>query len=177
MRYNIDKIYFIEFKSNGQRLWKIDVENKDDEFIDGILYGCLFLLKQKPDHQVSFTYANHGDDKLYEAQINSVDYLCSMGSVIVKFHETLKPLNSRIYDLYQGYLNDPTEEGKVNLVWLNGPEFFHGLFMILDMIEMPYEQVVLHKPVQYTHHLNGVRQHNVEIQGLTASNLEAIISK
>lgn len=177
MRYNIDKIYFVEFKSNGQRLWKIDVENKDDEFIDGLLYGCLFLLKQKPNHQVIFTYVNHRDDKLYEASINSVDEVCSMGSVVVKFHAAMKPLNSHIYDVYQVYLNDPSEEGKVNLLWLNGPEFFQGLFTILDMIQMPYEKVVLHNPVQYTHHLNGVRQHNVEIQGLTASNLEAIISK
>ena len=132
-------------------------------------------MKEKPDHQVSFAYSRYQDDKLYEDSINSVDDLHSMGSVIMKIHQSIKPLNRRIYNLYQVYLNDPSEEGKVNLVWLNGPEFFQALFMISDMIQMPYEKVVLHKPVQYTHHLNGVDEHNIEIQGLVAPEVEQII--
>ena len=127
------------------------------------------------------SYTKYNDDRLYEKQIRTVEEINDLGSVLVQLHQTIESVkvNIRVADVYQILLRDVTRQDQVNL-GLVKLEFFQGLFTILDLIKMPYEKVLLHKPVMYTYIARpyyALKLYNFDIQGLNLPNIEDIVRK
>ena len=182
MRTEIKTINSVELRTDSnQSIWKLDTKDRDEDFVDGLLYGSLFLLQQNPGHHIAITYSKWKDDRLYEKQIRTVEEIDDLGSVLAQLHKTIGSvkINTRMSDVYQILLRDVTRQDQVNIAFVN-LEFFQGLFTILDLIKMPYEKVLLHKPVMYTYIAEPYyarKLYNFDIQGLNLPNIEDIVRK
>ena len=182
MRIGGEIIYAVELRTDdNQSIWKLDIKDPEDdftdEFVDGILYGCLFVLKEIPGHHVVIMYRELGKAGVYEKQIRSVEDIYDLNGVFKVLHKDIRPTGIKSYDVYVVLLKDVDHDGKANEVHVY-PPFFQGLFTALNIIQMPYDKVVLHKPIMRSVAFSGiVNTVNYNIRGLNLPDLEDIIRR
>lgn len=151
------------------------MKNKEDDFNDGILYGSVILAISLPDHQLIVKYFDQ--DVFTEKRIRVIEDILEILSIGIVPHVKLGTIMKR-YDSYIISLKDMAQEGKVNVAYPNDAKFFQGLFTMLDVIHMPYEQVLLHKPIMLSVKYGGhVKRVDYNIEGLTLPIMEEIMPK
>ena len=157
----------IKLVNDKTTVWQINKSNnkQDKEFVDGFLYGGLFLLNDLPSHyfveETRFARGLYIYSVLDNLKINR-DFL---GHTYIPLAE-IQDNNDIIAGYYTVWLRDPMEEGEANSVTFKSPPFLQGLFTVLDLAKIPYERVVLHKPIK-----DGI---TYNVQGLNLPNLKDI---
>ena len=167
----------LELKTNDNRsIWKLPMRYKEDEFNNGILYGSVIVANRLPDQQLIIRYFD--DDVFVEKRILVLEDIRELFSIMFSPHVKLG-FAMKVYDVYIISLKDISQEDKVNVAYPNDPKFFQGLFTMLDVINMPYEQVLLHKPILRS--VDGrfltVKRVDYNIVGLTLPTIEEIMPK
>lgn len=177
MALGIKFIESLELKSNDDRsIWKLQMKDKEDDFNDGILYGSVILANSLPDHQLIVKYLDE-TDIFTEKRIRVLEDIHNILSISIVPHVKLGTV-MKLYDVYIISLKDISQEGKVNVAYPNDPKFFQGLFTMLDVIHMPYEQILVHKPIMRSVKYGGeVKRVDYNIVGLTLPTIEEVIPK
>lgn len=167
----------IELITNTGSIWKFeDPALLTKEFVSGFLYGGMFLLKQLPvESDPYFTIRNTFFDtalKKYDVppiRIHSVSQLHNFANFrsaeLDKVQANVKKYMN-VPGKYAVMLHDPRYEDVFDLFYVESLVFFQGLFTALNIGNIPYETVILHKPIK-----DGVAYN---IQGLNLPNLEDI---
>ena len=155
----------IKLTTGGKTVWSLSVGIGRDEFIEGFLYGGLFILKQMPSHYFIVESKFPRDETPYR----SVDELRNNFDFL--FH-TYVPLNEAevqtedglLPGYYTFWLRDPDQDGEANCVFVKSPLFLQGLFTALKAAGVPYERVLLHKPIKdgLTYDIEGLRLPKLE---------------
>lgn len=163
----------------GINVWTLDTRNKSEDFIHGLIYGSIYLFERLIEWRVFFTRQTEDEqfvDGLEELgdSFNFIDNLMiPLQEVILRAGDRTKP------NYYTVWLRNPEnnhpdniandgdpELGLANLVSVKSVDFFQGLFTALNSQNVPYERVVLHKPIK-----DGVAYN---IQGLNLPDLKDI---
>ena len=135
----------ISLMSNDKVVWTLEVIS--NEFIAGFLYGGLFILKQLPNHHFIIQYA------FSRVSYNNVDELQNNFSSLRRTHIPLYEAQILTADVlsadhYIFWLRDPDFSYEGNLVSVKSLLFLQGLFTALHLARIPYERVLLHKPIR-----------------------------
>lgn len=132
----------------------------NEEFVTGFLYGGLFILNQLPQHYF-----------ILENKFPHLEYKFSRLNVIRDrmgfFNELHVPLNNikaytkdnTIDGHFSFWLLDPSIDNTANMANTVSSDFFRGLFTVLNVAHIPYEKVVLYKPIK-----DGVTYNIVDLQ-------------
>lgn len=149
----------IELLTNTSSVWKLeDPALLTKEFVGGFLYGGMFLLKELPEEsEPYFTVRNTFYDtalKKYDVpplRINSVsqlhDFADFRSAELDKVQANVKKYMN-VAGKYALMLYDPRYDDEFNLLYFEWPVFLQGLFTILNAGNIPYDKVVLHKPMK-----------------------------
>lgn len=168
MRADIKAIESIELRTDDYEIiWELDTKDRTENFVVGSLYGCLFLLHKNPGYQITILLSKFNNDILYGAHITDVEDIKNFSSVLSELHQNIEAIqiNTELINVYQIFLRDVAQEGKANFATVN-VDFFQGLFTMLNAANIPYDQVLLHKPIK-----DGIAYN---IQGVNLPHLEEI---
>lgn len=159
----------IKLVTGKTTVWDINKSNnrQDREFVDGLLYGGMFLLNELPSHyfieETRVPWGKYFYNGVGELKNNRHFFGHTFVPLVEAEAQTEDDMMAGYYTVW---LRDPMEEGEANSVTFMFPSFLQGLFTALDLAKVSYNRVVLHKPIK-----DGVAYN---IQGLNLPDLKDI---
>lgn len=158
----------ISLHTRAKTLWSISSTNND--FVDGFMYGALFIIRGVDQYYFAVRAFNPPIMGMFRNLDTLKDFAQFIYHTFVPLHEAaVQTEDAPDEDNYVVWLRDPTEEGEANLIATPSAEFFQGLFTALNAAGIPYQHVVLHKPIR-----NG---QNFDIGGLQLPTLQEFATR
>lgn len=155
----------IELLIRQSSIWKFTHNNVSDiHFRLGFLYGGMFILNRIPStSDPRFVVYDHHNTLLTEyytiIDMDNTGYIYT-SNMNIPLYEIKAATKDELYEI-EGYnqdhpdynpyvvsLLDPFDESKAVLFTTESSTFFQGLFTALNAVQIPYEKVVLHKPIR-----------------------------
>ena len=166
--FNIASVRLVDFNNNN--VWVLNTTNKSEDFIEGLIYGATYLYELLPEYTV---YVHQYE---YDQRVDILEDMFDFISASILLKEVPKYTYDAQPNYYTVWLRKPINThpdvqnvdrtAVANLVNVKSIDFFQGLFTALKSDDIPYERVVLHKPIK-----NGVAY---DIQGLNLPDLKDI---
>ena len=170
--FHIASVRLVDFNNNN--VWVLNTTNKSEDFIDGLIYGATYLFELLPEYTVH--YLKNENDYQIDVIDDVIDDVFDFISASILLKEVPKYTYDPQPNYYTVWLRKPINThpdvqnvdrtAVANLVNVKSIDFFQGLFTALKSDDIPYERVVLHKPIK-----NGVAY---DIQGLNLPDLKDI---